>query len=322
MRQVRWSRKFWTSLAVLSRMTLSVIIPAHNEETTIGRCLESLLAAAREGEFEVIVICNGCTDRTAEVARSFQRGVTVIEIDPASKYLALREGDRQASGFPRFYIDADVVTSAQAVRDVAGVLVRGEAAVAAPRLRVDLSGRPWYVRSYYQIWTRLPYAEDGIGGTGFYALSEAGRSTFDGFPDIIADDQFVVSRFDESERCSVDSAEVVVAAPWDWRGLIHQKTRNFTGNRQLEERFGTEGTRQQGGRSAWVRLVRRHPSLLPSVPVYILVCAVAEARSRRQVRRRHFGRWERDASTRVARADDAMNGPRNRHGAPPSLTVT
>src|SRR5436305_10679684 len=103
-------------------MTFSVIIPAHDEETTIGRCLEGLLADAREDEFEVIVVCNGCTDRTADVARSFERGATVIEIDRASKYLALRAGENHASGFPRFYIDADVITSAQAVRDVAAVL--------------------------------------------------------------------------------------------------------------------------------------------------------------------------------------------------------
>ena len=284
-------------------MTLSLIIPAHDEETTIGRCLESLLADAHEDEFEVVVVCNGCTDRTVDVARSFEPGATVIEINRASKYLALREGDRRASGFPRFYIDADVITSAQAVRDVATVLRSGKAAVAAPRLRVDVSGRPWYVRSYYRLWTRLPYAENGMVGTGFYALSEAGRSRFDEFPDIIADDQFVLSRFDETERCSVGSAEFVVAAPRDWRSLIYKKTRAYTGNRQLEERFGSQGARQPGGRSAWMNLIRRHPSLLPSVPVYVLVSVVAEARSRRQVRRRDFGTWERDVSTRLAKND-------------------
>jgi acetyltransferase-like isoleucine patch superfamily enzyme len=152
-------------------------------------------------------------------------------------------------------------------------------------------------------------------GTGFYALSEAGRSRFDEFPDIIADDQFVLSRFDEAERCSVGSAEFVVAAPCDWRSLIYKKTRAYTGNRQLEERFGTQGARQPGGRSAWMDLVRRHPSLLPSLPAYVLVCAVAETRSRRQVRRRDFGTWERDDSTRVAMDYEHVSGPRHRHGA-------
>jgi acetyltransferase-like isoleucine patch superfamily enzyme len=296
-------------------MTFSVIIPAHDEETTLGRCLEALLAGAREDEFEVIVVCNGCTDRTADVARSFRPGVAVIEIDPASKYLALRAGDRRASGFPRFYIDADVITSAQAVRDVAAVLARGEAVVAAPRLRVDVSGRPWYVRSYYRLWTRLPYAEKGMVGTGFYALSEAGRRRFDEFPDIIADDQFVLSCFDETERCSVSTAEFVVAAPRDWQGLIHKKTRTYTGNRQLEERFGTEGAQQPGGRSAWMGVIGRHPSLLPCVPAYVLVCAVGEARSRRQVRRREFSTWERDRSTRVAESAAMRYDHADRHGA-------
>ena len=51
---------------------ISVIVPALNEESVIGRCLASLnqqnLPLAR---FEVIVVDNGSTDRTREIARSF-----------------------------------------------------------------------------------------------------------------------------------------------------------------------------------------------------------------------------------------------------------
>ena len=48
---------------------VSFVIPAHNEEAVIGRCLTALLAGARRDELDIIVVCNGCTDRTAEVAR-------------------------------------------------------------------------------------------------------------------------------------------------------------------------------------------------------------------------------------------------------------
>ena len=50
-----------------STMT-SIVIAAHNEETVIGRCLDTLLADAHPGEFDVTVVANGCSDRTAEVA--------------------------------------------------------------------------------------------------------------------------------------------------------------------------------------------------------------------------------------------------------------
>lgn len=46
----------------------SVIVPAHNEEQVIGRLLEQLLDDP-DGGLEIWVVCNGCTDRTADVAR-------------------------------------------------------------------------------------------------------------------------------------------------------------------------------------------------------------------------------------------------------------
>ena len=56
--------------------TFSVIIPAHNEENYIGKCLEAVGRAAEKArplETEVTVAANLCTDRTAEIAR--QHGV-------------------------------------------------------------------------------------------------------------------------------------------------------------------------------------------------------------------------------------------------------
>ena len=46
------------------------IIPAHNEERYVARCIRSVKAAAKyySGNVEIIVVCNRCTDRTAEIA--------------------------------------------------------------------------------------------------------------------------------------------------------------------------------------------------------------------------------------------------------------
>jgi len=51
----------------------SVIIPAHNEENYIGECLESIAKAAQpfKNQVEVIVVLNRCTDRTEEIAQSY-----------------------------------------------------------------------------------------------------------------------------------------------------------------------------------------------------------------------------------------------------------
>ena len=45
------------------------MIPAYNEGEVIERCLKALLADAREGEFEIVVVCNGCKDDTAARAQ-------------------------------------------------------------------------------------------------------------------------------------------------------------------------------------------------------------------------------------------------------------
>ncbi|HOQ87625.1 MAG TPA: glycosyltransferase, partial [Phycisphaerae bacterium] len=77
----------------------SIIIPAHNEETVIARCIRAIITGAAPGELEVIVACNGCTDRTAEIAREFGDPVRVLEIKTPSKVAALNAADAAATGF-------------------------------------------------------------------------------------------------------------------------------------------------------------------------------------------------------------------------------
>ena len=57
---------------------ISVIIPAHNEERVISRLLEALTLGHTPGELEIIVVCNGCSDDTAGVARGFGAPVQVL----------------------------------------------------------------------------------------------------------------------------------------------------------------------------------------------------------------------------------------------------
>src|SRR5687767_14075885 len=163
----------------------SVVIPACNEETVIGRCLMALLDGAAADELEVVVVCNGCSDGTAELARRFGRGVRVLETPVGSKIQSLNMGDAAATRFPRFFIDADVLFPLAALRQVANRLENGVLA-AAPRAQFDLTGCSWAVRAFYEINDRLPSSQEGIGGSGVYALSREGRARIGCFPDLIA----------------------------------------------------------------------------------------------------------------------------------------
>ncbi len=92
---------------------LSVIIPAHNEERRLPASLEQVFAFldTQEYEAEVLVIENGSTDRTLEVAQAFagqHPNLRVIHEPARGKGLAIRRGMLEAQGQYRFMCDADL----------------------------------------------------------------------------------------------------------------------------------------------------------------------------------------------------------------------
>ena len=281
-------------------MSISVVIAAHNEEDVVGRCLDALLQTARTGELEIVVVCNGCTDGTAEVVRRYGDDVRVVETPRASKTGALNLGDDRVSSFPRFYVDADVTLPLASVRRIAARLAEGHAHAAAPVMNLDLRGSSLAVRAYYRIWERLPYVREGMIGVGVYALSEEGRRRFPEFPAIIADDGYVRMLFSSSERLRVDDAPVRVYAPAGLSDLARIKTRSRLGRHELRERFPDLVARERTAKSyrsaLWTIIVR--PWLWPAAVIYTVVLVQSGRRARRQFASIDDYVWERDQSSR------------------------
>jgi len=61
-------------------MSVTIIIPAHNEETVLQPNLRALLDGLPE-EVEVLVVCNGCSDASATVAGQFAPRIQVLDIE-------------------------------------------------------------------------------------------------------------------------------------------------------------------------------------------------------------------------------------------------
>jgi len=279
---------------------ISVVVPAHDEEAVLARGLRALTEAAPPGELEVVVVCNGCRDRSAEIARSFGAPVRVLETPVASKIEALNLGDQAATGFPRFYVDADVVLPWASLRRVADVLEEGPWLAAAPALRVDLRERGWPVRAFYAVWMRLPYFDGTTIGSGVYGLSEAGRRRFERFPDIVADDGYVRLLFAPEERRCVEDCAFWITPPRTLAGLVRIKTRTHKGNYELAQRF-PELARNGGKRwKSPLRTLLRDPRLWPALGIYTYVMGRAKLAARYKLRSGDLGAWEREDESRSA----------------------
>jgi glycosyltransferase involved in cell wall biosynthesis len=99
-------------------LELSVIVPARNEEDCLGACLESLVVQSEEvfqlgRHWELIVVDDHSTDRTAEIGKSFA-GVTVLQAEKlekgwTGKANAIWTAARKARGRWLLFTDADTV---------------------------------------------------------------------------------------------------------------------------------------------------------------------------------------------------------------------
>jgi glycosyltransferase involved in cell wall biosynthesis len=278
----------------------SVVIPAHNEQPVIAQCLAPLAEASADGRLETVVVCNGCTDATAEVARTFP-GVTVVELPVGSKPAALRAGERAVRAFPRIYLDADVVLPLQSALAVLARLAWSTVEPIAhplagrPPVRYDPSDSPLLVRRYYRARAQIPAVLGSLWGAGVYALSAAGRARFDEFPDLVADDLWVDQLFQPHEVEIVDCPPVTVTAPRHTRDLLAVLRRTYRGKSE-HRTVNADTARETAGDTARdvVRLARSGPGGLVDAATYtglVVTARLAHRLSRGDA-------WERDESSR------------------------
>jgi len=247
---------------------LSIIIPASNESALIGGCLEAVLKSdplpcARE----VIVVANGCTDDTAQVARGLRDkaaargwGLRVLDLPQGGKLAALNAGDNEARGPMRAYLDADVTVSPPLLTQIVAVLDRDEPAYASGRVNI-FARQSWASRAYARIWRQVPFMRQGVPGCGLFAVNAAGRARWGTFPAIISDDTFVRLQFAPSERH-------LVQASYDWPiaegfgALVHVRRRQDAGVAEVAAKYpaimARDGT-PSWGLSGLARLALRDP---------------------------------------------------------------
>ena len=100
---------------------VSIVIPAYNEESNIGKTLDSLVKQKNTPEFEVIVVNNNSTDHTAQVALKYKSKLNLKVINEPRK----GRGKARATGFEHakgeiiLSLDADTIASKNWVTNMA-----------------------------------------------------------------------------------------------------------------------------------------------------------------------------------------------------------
>lgn len=157
------------------QLRFSIVVPAHNEESYVGTTLEHLAALDYPDEkYEVLVVENGSSDRTLEIAKRFEReNVRVFASSARGVSAAKNLGADQTSPDTDWvvFLDADTLLRANFLMDLEKLLriARKPLSVGTSSVRPIEGGRAaraWF--AYYDVAHRL--------GKGSYAIQIASRS--------------------------------------------------------------------------------------------------------------------------------------------------
>jgi glycosyltransferase involved in cell wall biosynthesis len=126
---------------------ISIIIPAYNEEALLAETLRALREAADSlgDPYEIIVVDDGSTDGTAEIARA--HGARVVAVHFRQIGAARNAGAKVAQGDLFVFVDADTLVPPEVLRGAVAA-VRAGAVAGGAGARQDSNDPPWGPRVF------------------------------------------------------------------------------------------------------------------------------------------------------------------------------
>ena len=158
---------------------ISVVIPAHNEEKYIKRCIDSIHKAdgVFPGNTEIIVVCNRCTDKTESIAKA--NGAIVLLNEDRCIAKVRNTGIEAAKGGIIVTIDADNRMTKGTLREIYALLRSGKYIGGGSPIRFE--------RYSFPLWCNDIMVRALAKVTGLYSgIFWAKKETFDaigGFAD-------------------------------------------------------------------------------------------------------------------------------------------
>ncbi len=151
----------------------SFIIPAYNEELLLPRTLASLKESLRGKElsWEIIVVDNNSSDRSAQVA--LEHGATMTVFESANSISKARNaGARAASGKLLAFIDADTCVSSALLEEMLLEMASGKLCGGGARLAFDAE-LPHVARFSTWLWNGVAPLLGFAAGSFSFCLKEA-----------------------------------------------------------------------------------------------------------------------------------------------------
>ena len=169
-------------MAIMNNLSFSVVIPAHNEEKYVERCIHSIRKSAEYygKEAEIIVVCNRCTDKTEEIALT--NGAKVIHNQDKCIAKTRNAGIGVATGDVVVTIDCDNRMTEGTISEIALLLSTGKYIGGGAPMRFERYSLPLF---FNDMMCRVSFALTGL----YCGIFWAEKSTFDavgGFEEIKA----------------------------------------------------------------------------------------------------------------------------------------
>lgn len=224
---------------------ISLLVPAYNEEKSIGKCLESILNQDYEGQMEIIVVNDGSSDRTAEIVSKYPVKFIDLKVN-GGKANALNKAIEEAKGDILIFTDSDSYMSSNAVDSLVKCLNdNSDAQVVAGNVFIHDDGKKRIMKYFqmieYLIEQDLTRYIQGLKGNVLVCpgpLTAVRRKVCETvrFSDetIVEDADFTIKALKKSMKIIREpEAKVYTNAPETVRAWYTQRKRWWYGNLQV-----------------------------------------------------------------------------------------
>jgi len=224
--------------------TISIIIPAYNEEKTIGKTIKSALSLNYPKEkIEIIVVNDGSKDRTLQIAKRFESTtnpiVTVFSKQNGGKGSALNMGISKAKGEIIISMDADTTVFQDSLKKMIGYFKNEEVMSVAPAVGVinpqGLWRRIQQIEYYMGVFLRKSFASMNaihITPGAFSAYRKSFFNKYGGYDEKNITEDLEIALRIQSKDYIIENAEdaaVYTKGPGTFKELLIQRRRWYAG---------------------------------------------------------------------------------------------